>query len=153
MCEWTTNKHIFKEVETTLNQYNLTCNMLDCVTTYDGKICGTEKGQIYKDCENGYRLDYSLIILLYYCIIQSSTLLEMYESIMVNEPVVSTMNLICCHGLSDHHQFHGFLSEIEDEYAYCPIAVWWLSRDKLSLRIFRIGKTEYFFHATTTFSH
>lgn len=62
LCERTTNEHIFKEVETTLNQYNQTCNVLDCVTTYDGKICGAEKGKIYKDCENGYILDYSLII-------------------------------------------------------------------------------------------
>lgn len=52
---------------------------------------------------------------------KAGTLLEMYESIMVNEQVASTINLICCHGLSDHHQFHGFLSEIEYEYAYCPI--------------------------------
>ena len=56
LCEISTGKYMFKEIEKTLIQYKLKWNLLRCVTTDVGKnICGIEKalvGQIYKACEN-----------------------------------------------------------------------------------------------------
>ncbi|XP_039264551.2 general transcription factor II-I repeat domain-containing protein 2A-like [Styela clava] len=133
---------IFKEVQKTLQDYNLQWNQLRCVTV-DGRKNMAEVmkglvGQIHKQLED-LQLPKRLVI---HCIIHQQALCgKDLDVSCVLKPVTAVVNFIRSHGLN-HRQFQGFFEDIDSDFSDLPYhtAVRWLSCGRVLSRFYKLRR-------------